>query len=271
MATYNGAAYLAEQIDSIINQTNQEWTLYIHDDGSTDDTKAIIKHYCQQYNYIKELGYPGGQGAMINFFNMLEQVDAKYYSFCDQDDVWLPEKIALSLEAMNAEETKHPDQPCLVFTDLCITDKKLKMMHPSFWRYTSVYPELMHTFNDCGASLFVTGCTMFFNKRARQSIIPPSPYATMHDAWITLCIAKAHGILHPISKPLVYYRQHGDNTLGAMNASPTPLLKKIANIRRFHKKRMQHYHMLKSIGYGSLTKHLLYKLIYKYRIWRKRK
>ncbi len=270
LATYNGATYLAEQINSIIGQTNQDWTLYIHDDGSTDGTQAIINDFCQKYHFIKELTYPGRQGAMNNFFSMLKNVDADYYSFCDQDDVWLKEKISLSMEAMKEEETRNPDKPCLVFTDLYVTDQKLKIVHPSFWKYTNVYPELIHTFNDCGATLFVTGCTMFFNKKAYRTIIPPAPQATMHDAWITLCIAKANGILHPINKPLVYYRQHDDNTLGAQNAAPTPLLKKLVNIRQVHKKRMRHYNMLKAIGYGSLAKHLFYKMIYKSRIWRKR-
>ncbi len=270
LATYNGASYLAEQINSIIEQTNQEWTLYIHDDGSTDGTQDIIKDFCQKYNYIVELTYPGGLGAMNNFFSMLQHIEAEYYSFCDQDDVWLKDKISLSMEAMYEEQMIHPGKPCLVFTDLYVTDQKLNILHPSFWHYTNVHPELIHNFNDCGATLFVTGCTMLFNKDAYQAIIPPVPETTMHDAWITLCIAKSNGILHPINKQLVYYRQHEDNTLGAKNAAPTPLIKKLANIRQVHKKRMRHYNMLKAIGYGSLTKHILYKIIYKSRIWRKR-
>ena len=130
MATYNGEKYLREQVDSIISQTCQDWHLYIHDDGSKDSTIAIIKDYiCQYPDSITLLDYPPQGGACKNFLSMLDKVEAPYYMFCDQDDVWLPEKIALSLEEMKRQEALHPQKPVVIHTDLHIVDDKLTVTY----------------------------------------------------------------------------------------------------------------------------------------------
>ena len=94
MATYNGEQYVAEQIDSLLAQTDSDWTLYIHDDGSKDHTQEIINKYAETHDNIVVMDFPGGNGAKENFFKMMFSVDADYYMLCDQDDVWLPEKVA---------------------------------------------------------------------------------------------------------------------------------------------------------------------------------
>ena len=91
MATYNGEQYVAEQIDSLLAQTDSDWTLYIHDDGSKDHTQEIISKYAETHDNIVVMDFPGGNGAKENFFKMMFSVDADYYMLCDQDDVWLPE------------------------------------------------------------------------------------------------------------------------------------------------------------------------------------
>jgi glycosyltransferase involved in cell wall biosynthesis len=92
MATYNGEKYLGEQIDSLLAQTNMDWQLYIHDDGSTDNTQAILQEYAQKHSNIHILEYESQRGAMKNFLSLLQRVEADYYMFCDQDDVWLKQK-----------------------------------------------------------------------------------------------------------------------------------------------------------------------------------
>ena len=87
MATYNGEKYLKEQIDSLLSQTYTDWTLYIHDDGSTDGTKNILSSYHQEYDKIQVLDYPSCHGAKENFFSLLNAVDADYYFFSDQDEM----------------------------------------------------------------------------------------------------------------------------------------------------------------------------------------
>ena len=95
LATYNGERFLDEQMHSLLSQSYTEWHLIIRDDGSTDNTLAIIQRYKKQYpNKITILeDNLANLGACRNFGRILEQSDADYAMFCDQDDVWLPKKI----------------------------------------------------------------------------------------------------------------------------------------------------------------------------------
>ena len=104
LATYNGEKYLKEQLDSLFEQTNQHWTLWIHDDNSKDNTISIIKEYQSKYpNKIKFLDDNiSTGGAKENFTYLLENIDDDYehIMFCDQDDVWLEDKIDITLKKM---------------------------------------------------------------------------------------------------------------------------------------------------------------------------
>ena len=101
MATYNGEKYLGEQIDSFLSQTSHQWHLFVHDDGSTDGTIVILNDYVSKYpEQITLLDYPPQGGALQNFMSLLEKVEADYYMFSDQDDVWHPTKVELSYQAM---------------------------------------------------------------------------------------------------------------------------------------------------------------------------
>ena len=112
MATYNGKDYIGEQIDSLLAQSFTNWHLYIHDDGSTDGTDKVIHQYENRYpQHISILNYPSQGGACGNFLSMLENVSADYYMFCDQDDVWLPEKIERTFERMKTAEQQHANLP----------------------------------------------------------------------------------------------------------------------------------------------------------------
>ena len=107
LAVYQGARYLDEMLNSLETQTMQDFTCYIHDDGSTDDTLAIIRRHQKQredqYILIEAADYLG-LGAKENFMFLLSQVQSRYYMFADQDDVWLPEKIAKTYQKMQQVE-----------------------------------------------------------------------------------------------------------------------------------------------------------------------
>ena len=100
LATYNGGQYLREQLDSLFAQTNQDFRIVIHDDGSTDNTVEIINEYKEKYPERIEVldGKPKGT-PKANFMYLLSEVEADCYFFCDQDDVWLPTKVEESLKA----------------------------------------------------------------------------------------------------------------------------------------------------------------------------
>lgn len=265
MATYNGERYIKEQIDSLFSQTISNWTLYIHDDGSSDNTVGIIKEYMLFHDNIVLLDYASQHGAKENFFSLVKAVDADYYMFSDQDDKWCPYKIEKEIERMAQLEKEYNNRPLLVFSDLYVVDKNLNLISPSLWQMSGARPEFLTTFNECAATPFVTGCTMLFNRDAKNAIIWPVGKATMHDAWITLCILKRGGIISAIYEPLMYYRQHDGNALGASNKSNNSLFHKICNIRKIIKRDVAILKMLDALGYGGFFKFLKYKYIYKFR------
>lgn len=266
MATYNGERFLSDQIDSLYAQSYKEWTLYVHDDGSKDKTLHILQQYSSRHDNIRILDYPSQNGAKNNFLSLVQQVDADYYFFCDQDDRWCEDKVETELARMKELERKFSEEkPILVFSDTIVADANLKIICQSQWELSGNHPEFLTTFNESCATPFVTGCTMLFNRAGRNSIIWPADKATMHDAWITLCILKADGIVSPIYKPLLFYRQHDDNTLGASDLSKQGVVYKLLHIGTIIKKDVALLRMLYALNYGSFLKFLKYKYIYKSR------
>ena len=111
LATYNGERFIKDQLDSILNQTYQNFVCYIHDDGSTDRTVDILKKYVSKYpKKIKLLEYPGKKGAVGNFLSLIdyavEHCREQYYLFSDQDDIWLPQKIELEVKKIRKIDNK---------------------------------------------------------------------------------------------------------------------------------------------------------------------
>ena len=263
LATYNGESYIVEQLDSLFEQSFKQWTLYVHDDGSTDKTCSILQKYAAAHSNMVILEYESQHGPKNNFLSLLKAIDADYYFFCDQDDRWCHDKIEKELIRIQAEEEKHPSIPILVFSDLYVVDRHLNIIESSMWKLSGIHPEYLTTFTECGAFTFVTGCTMLFNRKAKESTIFPADKATMHDSWIALCILKANGLVCPIYEPLVYYRQHGDNSLGASDWSQKSLLAKVGDLRYFIKRNYDQWRMLNALGYGSIFKYIYYKYRYK--------
>jgi hypothetical protein len=150
--------------------------------------------------------------------------------FCDQDDVWLPNKIELTLDAMKAAERIYPDKPILVHTDLRITDSQLNTIAESMWRYQKLYPEIGDDLNKIMAQNVVTGCTVMINKRAKVVSIPIPKEAVLYDWWIALNVCR-HGKIVYLSIPSVLYRQHVDNQVGAQKVNVLHFLKKLRSLR----------------------------------------
>ena len=99
LATYNGEKFLPEQMDSLFSQTYADFVIYAHDDGSTDQTVGILRQYEKKYpEKLVILEYEPQGGAKNNFYSLMQRIDADYYMFCDQDDVWHPEKIEKTLK-----------------------------------------------------------------------------------------------------------------------------------------------------------------------------
>lgn len=216
MATYNGEKYICQQIDSILSQTCKDWELYIHDDGSTDNTIAAVESYVEKYpNKIHLIDGKSTGGAKYNFFYMFGQVEATYYMTCDQDDVWLDKKIELTYDKMLTIENK-ADVPCLVYTELRVVDSELNTIADTMSGYQSLDCH-KRTINQFILQNSVTGCTMMVNRALRDKMlrITDIDNTIMHDWWAAL-VAAQFGKTAFIDEPTILYRQHGDNSLGAL-------------------------------------------------------
>lgn len=216
MATYNGEKYICQQIDSILSQTCKDWELYIHDDGSTDNTIAAVESYVEKYpDKIHLIDGKSTGGAKYNFFYLFGQVEAPYYMTCDQDDVWLDKKIELTYDKMLTIEDK-ADIPCLVYTELRVVDSVLNTIADTMSEYQSLDCH-KRTINQFILQNSVTGCTMMVNRALRDKMlrITNIDNTIMHDWWAAL-VAAQFGKTAFIDEPTILYRQHGDNSLGAL-------------------------------------------------------
>ena len=266
MATYNGEKYIRQQLESILPQLGADDEIVISDDKSSDSTTEIIKGFHD--DRIKLYIHAKKESYTANFENSLFHATGDYIYLCDQDDIWLKDKIKIEKERMEIEEHNNSKKPIIIFSDLIVTDEKLNRLSDSFMSFEGIYPQFLTSFNEMGASNLTTGCTMLFNKIAKLSIQYPLTPATMHDSWITLCAARNNGILSYISEPLIYYRQHGHNTIGAVNINTLTISYRIKHLRRVISQNKRTYLMLKALGYGSWAKYMFYKAKYKYHIYK---
>ena len=214
LAVFNGEKYLAEQIDSILNQTISDIKIVIRDDGSSDSSPEIIKEYAEKFaDRITLLsGKPTG-GAKTNFSEMLKAVDDDYIMFSDQDDVWFPTKAQITLDKMLKVENCEREKPVLVHTDLKVTDKELKVIAESFFAFQKIYPDNL-SINRLLVQNYVTGCTIMINRALKNRALPMPTGAVMHDWWLALTAA-VFGKTGTVFEPTLYYRQHGGNEIGA--------------------------------------------------------
>jgi len=217
LATYNGEAFLAEQIESVLAQGFADWRLLVRDDGSTDESTTIVRRYVSRYpNRILLIeDQDTGLGAAGNFARLMENSRAPYAMLCDQDDVWLPHKIERMLSAIRELEAESTAElPLLVYSDLTVVDQNLEVIQPSFWRYMLIDPVSGSSVNRLLGQNIVTGCASICNRRLVELTLPIPAEALMHDWWMAL-VAATMGRLQCLPEATVLYRQHGKNTLGA--------------------------------------------------------
>ncbi len=217
LSTFDGENYLAEQIESLLSQSYTDWVLWIRDDGSTDSTNELIDKFISLYpEKIKRLiDGNGSVGTAESYSLLLQHATADYVALCDQDDVWLADKLALQFsELQKSEQVNGVDCPILVATDLEVVDQKLSPVSDSLWKYQKLSPEKGETLKGLLVQNHNTGCTFLMNRSLVKAASPIGDGAIMHDWWLTL-IAAANGKVINMPQSLVLYRQHGENVLGA--------------------------------------------------------
>lgn len=216
LATYNGETYLRQQLDSLLNQTHKELFILISDDLSSDRTPGIIKEYEKRYpNQIKSLKNIKASGSpQNNFFRLLSSADDDYIMLCDQDDIWLPHKVEVTLKEMKQMELKWGnDLPLLVHGDLSVTDEEGAIRQNSMARFQNIAVH-DNRFTHYLVENNITGNTVMINRSFLSFLTYIPKQCMMHDWWLGL-LASCFGKISYIDQPLLLYRQHGSNQVGS--------------------------------------------------------
>ena len=212
MATYNGEKYLIEQIESIINQSYENWTLLIRDDISEDSTVSIIEEYEKKDSRIRLLrDEKGNLGFVKNFEELLVQSQEDFIMFCDQDDYWLENKLEIYINELNKLLKEEIEEPLLLHSNSFICDDNLEIIKEKFIVSKEA---LRYKENNYFFSYTVQGSTVLLNRKLIDIGLPFLESVTLHDRYFHL-LAEFFGKRVFIDKSLMKYRQHENNKIGA--------------------------------------------------------
>ena len=231
ISTYNGEKYLEEQLISLFNQTYKNILIYVRDDGSKDNTISILNKY-QKLNMLKY--YCGNNLKPAKSFMDLvyNAPDSDYYAFCDQDDVWLDDKIKIAVKQL---DTVDSNSPALYYGTPRLVDENLNSINKSIG-----HGDKMLTFNEMLIDSNATGCTMVFNKKLLNILKNANPTSfIMHDNWVhKVCIA-VNGILIYDDDIHILYRQHSNNVIGTSSSNLKKIKKRISDMKFKKNKRLE--------------------------------
>lgn len=219
LAAFNGEQFIEDQIKSIQAQTFKNWQLMIRDDKSSDSTTDILEILSDSDTRIKIINdQHGNVGVIKNFEYLMKKAqsnNAGYFAFCDQDDLWKPDKLQKQFIKMKNLETQFGhDVPILIFTDLAVADQKLDIVNCSFMDFQGISNAQNTTLGNLLKQNIVVGNTMLINAALLQLSLPFPSNIHMHDWWIALC-ASSFGIIKYLPCQTVIYRLHEKNQVGA--------------------------------------------------------
>jgi rhamnosyltransferase len=218
LSSFNGRKFIIDQINSIRRQTYSAWTLLVRDDGSSDDTVDLVESLARQDERISLLrDTKGNLGPAASFGVLLSHAldsPARYVALADQDDVWLPTKLARELDLLRQREAAAGmATPLLVHSDLAVVREDLSLLHRSFLEFQGIRHQSEAALPRLLVQNFVTGATVVLN-RALLEVAVPVPQVIMHDWWLALCAAALGRLLY-LPESTVLYRQHGSNAQGS--------------------------------------------------------
>lgn len=223
MSTHNGAQFLREQLDSLIRQSHQNWTIHVSDDDSRDATLAILQEYQQRLSPERLLIRRGPcRGFAVNFLSQAlnDDIQADYFAYCDQDDVWHVDKLARALDWLQQQ----PDEAAALYcsrTRLVDAQGRPCGMSPLFSRPP--------TFRNALVQSLAGGNTMIFNGAARRLLQQAGNIPIVsHDWWMYMLTSGSGGRIHYDPIPSIDYRQHGANLIG----SNSSLSDRVFRVRR---------------------------------------
>ncbi len=223
MATYNGEERLPRQLATLAAQTWTDWRLIVRDDGSTDGTLAVIEAFGAAHpgkvRIVRD--ERGNLRTQQNFSALMMESDAPYCNFCDQDDEWDEDKLAVAMQAMQEIEAEHgPGRPAMVSTDRRMVDEAGRLIAESFWRHQGVHPD------ETGPGLFghllyfsTAGSSTLINAALRDKARPVPREAMQYDNWVEL-VAAQFAVRRYLDVRKLTYIRHSANVSGGGRAYP---------------------------------------------------
>ncbi len=221
LAAWNGEPFLPALLNSLEQQADHDFQVLYQDDGSGDGTVSLLSAVSfRDSRYVSGTESGKKLGAVGNFMSLLRQTDADRIFFCDQDDIWEPDKIAVLKKRMDeAERENGAGVPILIHSDCSVINETGDILYPSFFRLQGWDPRAT-TLAPLLVQNNATGCTMLLNRPLADLIRrygnPEKMF--MHD-WFAVLTAAAFGRVYFVEQPLTRYRQHQDNTIGASRSS----------------------------------------------------
>ncbi len=214
MAVHDGAATLPDQLASIAAQTHRNWRLLARDDGSRDNSREILRAFAAE-GHDARLLTGTGRGAADNFMALIRAMPDhapadSWLAFADQDDVWLPEKLARALATLG--KAGSPDQPMLYCSRTWICDADLRN------RRLSAPRPRPPGFRNALVQNIASGNTILLNPAAARLVCAAArevDTVVIHDWWIYLLVTGAGGKIVHDDRPGLLYRQHAGNLIGA--------------------------------------------------------
>lgn len=224
MGLYNGEKFLAEQIESVRAQSLADWELVLSDDASTDGTAALARSFAAKDARIRCYRHERNVGITENFLGALAAVKGEYVAFSDQDDVWAPRK----LERLAGVLSARPDVS-LVYSDMSVCAENLRVTAPSFFTASKIRPRRGDLSRVAILKNVPPGCSTMFRRdvcrrisaafsdgrfRSENSapVLDETPFMHDHLAFVTAALS---GKIAYVPEPLVLYRQHDFNRIGA--------------------------------------------------------
>ena len=211
LCTFNGARFLPQQLASYETQAFTDWRLLVSDDGSSDETRSILRQFQQRSGADKVVVRTGPQGGFVKNFLSLAcdpSHEARFYGFSDQDDVWESDKLTRALDWLRAMPADLPALYCSRTRLIDASDRPIGLS-PLFKKEPSFQNALVQS--------IAGGNTMVFNEPARQlaKVLGPDVSAPSHDWWFYLLVTAAGGRVRYDPVPTVRYRVHYQNLVGS--------------------------------------------------------
>ncbi|MBU7530826.1 MULTISPECIES: glycosyltransferase [Lactiplantibacillus] len=220
LSTYNGECFLEEQIESVLSQVGVKVHLFIRDDGSSDSTKNIVRKFAEKDPRITVF-LEHNLGYTRSFFSLcrLAKNTADYYAFCDQDDVWLPDKLISAIKQLGKGNNKYK----LYFSGLTLVDKDLKKLGEKQYNLQDI------NFGHAMIRSSVAGCTMVFNNNLNNLSISTNNINQLagHDSWIYRLNLAIGGKTVYDSHSYIYFRRYETNTTSSGKITLKRILKEI--------------------------------------------